>query len=373
MAKPSIPFLDLRAQYAAIHSEIRTAIDEVLSSQQFILGPQGGACERELAAYCDTRCGVGLANGTDALTMALAALGVNAGDEVIVPAFTFIATATAVVRLGARPVFADIVPETFNLDPGEIESRRTPRTKAVIAVDLYGLPAEMDAIGDIAARYGLILIEDLAQAIGARYRGARAGSFGAAGCISFYPTKNLGAYGDAGMVVTNSEEMATRLRRLRDHGQSSRYIAAEAGWNSRLDELQAAVLRVKLRHLDAWTETRQSHARRYNEMLAGLPGLVTPHVPEHMEHVYHLYTVRIAGGLARRDRVKQSLAEGGVASAVYYPVPLHLQPVFAGHGLRRGSFPEAERAAEEVLSLPLYPELSDEQIERVAATLKASL
>jgi dTDP-4-amino-4,6-dideoxygalactose transaminase len=371
--KTDIPFLDLQAQYASIRREIGPAVEGVLASQQFVLGKQGDALERELAAYCDARHGVGLANGTDALMMSLAASGIGAGDEVIIPAFTFVATATAVVRVGARPVFADVVPETFNLDPAQIEARRTPRTKAVIPVDLYGLPAEMDTIGEIAARYRLIVIEDAAQAIGARYRGRRAGSFGAAGCISFYPTKNLGAYGDAGMVVTNSEELAAHLKRLRDHGQASRYMAVEAGWNSRLDELQAAILRVKLAHLDAWTEARQKHARRYAEALAGLPGLIPPSAPEYTEHVYHLYTVRIEGGATRRDRVKQKLSEAGIATAVYYPTPLHLQPVFAGHSLRRGTLPHAERAAEEVLSLPLYPELTADQIERVAEALKTAL
>ena len=365
--------MDLRAQYSALREEIRAAIDEVCESQQFVLGPQGDELERELAAYCDAQHGIALANGTDALTIALAASGVGAGDEVLMPAFTFVATATAVVRLGAKPVFADILPDTFNLDPEEIERRRTKKTKAVIPVHLYGLPAEMYGIGEHASRFGLTVIEDNAQAIGARYSGRRTGSFGLCGCISFYPTKNLGAYGDGGMVVTNYEKFGDHLKRLRHHGQSARYICAEAGWNSRLDEIQAAILRVKLLHLDDWTLLRQQHAAKYDELLRGLPGIATPQVPEHCEHVYHLYTVRVDGGAARRDLARQKLAEAGIATGVYYPVPLHLQPVFVGMGHKRGDFPNAERVSEEALSLPMFPELKDDQIARVAEELRAAV
>lgn len=368
-----VPFLDLRSQYVNLRDEIRSALDEILASQQFILGKQGEALESELAAYCDVAHGVGLANGTDALTIALAACGIGPGDEVIVPAFTFVATATAIVRLGARPVFADIDPTTFNLNPAEIESRRTPRTRAVMPVHLYGLPAEMDAIGEWAARHGLVVIEDNAQAIGARYRRRRTGSLGTAAGISFYPTKNLGAYGDAGMLVTNSGEIAARARRLRDHGQSGKYVSAEPGWNSRLDEIQAAVLRIKLRRLDDWTTARRKHAARYGELLSGLPGLTLPRPEPHSEHVYHLYTVNIDGGAARRDRVQERLAAHGVSSGVYYPVPLPCQPLFASSGHAPGDFPAAERAAAQVLSLPLFPELTDAQIHRVAEALASSL
>jgi dTDP-4-amino-4,6-dideoxygalactose transaminase len=372
-AKNAIPLMDLHAQYVALRGEIRAAIEEVCEAQQFVLGPQGEALERELAAYCDAQHGVALANGTDALMISLAAAGVGAGDEVIIPAFTFVATATAVVRLGAKPVFADILPETFNLDPEEIERWRTKKTKAVMPVHLYGLPAEIDAIGEHAARFGLTMIEDNAQAIGARYGGRRTGSFGLAGCISFYPTKNLGAYGDGGLVVTNYEKFGAHLKQLRDHGQSARYICAEAGWNSRLDEIQAAILRVKLRHLDDWTRARQAHAAKYNELLPGLAGIVTPLVPKHCEHVYHLYTVRVEGGAARRDLVRQKLAEAGISTGVYYPVPLHLQPVFVGMGHKRADFPNAERASEEALSLPMFPELKESQIARVVEELKAAV
>ena len=368
-----VPFIDLRAQHSAIRQEISAAIEGVLESQQFVLGPHGEALETDLAAYCDAKYAVALANGTDALTIALAACGIGAGDEVIVPAFTFVATATAVVRLGARPVFADIDPGTFNLNPAEIERRLTPQTKAVIPVHLYGLPAEMETINAIAARHRLHVIEDNAQAIGARYKSARTGSLGIAAGLSFYPTKNLGAYGDGGMLVTNSERLAAHARRLRDHGQSGKYLCAEPGWNSRLDEIQAAVLRVKLRHLDDWTIARRSHAQHYTELLANVPGISTPRVPSHSEHVYHLYTIRIRGESSHRDRVQQKLASLGISTGAYYPTPLHLQPIFASYGHRAGSFPVAEQAAAQVLSLPLFPELTKKQIERVVESLDKTL
>jgi dTDP-4-amino-4,6-dideoxygalactose transaminase len=368
-----VPFINLRAQYAEFRDEIRAAIDGVLESQQFVLGPHGEALESSLAAYCDAKHAVALANGTDALTLALAACGVGPGDEVIVPAFTFVATATAVVRLGARPVFADIDPETFNLNPEEIERRLTPKTKAVIPVHLYGLPAEMEMINSIAARHGLSVIEDNAQAIGARYKSTRTGSFGMAAGISFYPTKNLGAYGDGGMLITNSEDVAAQARRLRDHGQSGKYLSAEPGWNSRLDEIQAAILQIKLQHLDDWTAARRAHAFSYNQLLAGVVGITTPEAPPHLEHVYHLYTIRILGESGRRDRVQQKLASLGISTGAYYPTPLHLQPIFAGYGHKLGSFPRAEQASAQVLSLPLFPELTSQQIERVVDSLTKAL
>jgi len=371
--KSAIPFLDLRAQYRALREEISSAVNAVLASQKFILGEQGEALEREIAACCDAKHAVGLANGTDALTIALASCGVGAGDEVIVPAFTFVATGTAVVRLGARPVFADIDSGTFNLLPQEIEKRRTARTKAVIPVHLYGLPAEMYAIGEIAARHRLVVIEDNAQAIGARYHGARTGSFGVAAGISFYPTKNLGAYGDAGMAVTNSDELAAKMRRLRDHGQSGKYVSSEPGWNSRLDEIQAAVLRVKLRYLEEWNTARRERAKQYDELLSGLSGIQLPTAPPHSEHVYHLYTIRVKGSAGRRDRVQQRLAAMGISTGVYYPVPPPFQPVFASHGHRTGDFPGAETAAAEVLSLPIFAEISARQVEKVAEALHAAL
>jgi dTDP-4-amino-4,6-dideoxygalactose transaminase len=365
----TIPMLDLRAQYAAIREEIRAALDEVLTSQQFILGPQAAALEQEVARACGRRFGVGVGSGTDALMLALRACGIGQGDEVIVPAFSFVATAGAVSALGARPVFADIQPNTFNLDPAQIEAKITPKTRAVIAVHLFGLPADMDPILELAAHRGLRVIEDNAQAIGASYKGRRTGSLGELGCLSFYPSKNLGAYGDAGMIVADPEEWAARLRALRHHGQVRKYVSAEQGWNSRLDAIQAAVLRVKLRHLDGWREARQAHAAHYSALLGRLPDVVTPTVPDGSDHVYHQYTIRVP----ERDRVRQFLADRGIASTVYYPVPLHLQPLYAPLGYKRGDLPVAERAAEQVLSLPMYPELKPEQIERVADALGAAL
>jgi len=369
-----IPMLDLRAQYAALRKEIRAALDEVLESQQFILGRQVQALEEELARYCGARFAVGVASGTDALILGLHAAGVGPGDEVIVPPFSYIATADAVSLLGAKPAFADIRPETFNIDPGRIEARITPRTKAIVPVHLYGQAAEMDAIIELARRRGLRVIEDNAQAIGAKYRGRTTGSLGEMGCLSFFPTKNLGGYGDGGMILTGSEDLNQRLRSLRMHGtRAHKYISEEQGWNSRLDELQAAVLRLKLGHLEEWKAARQAHAARYTELLENIPGVTVPAVAAGCEHVYHQYTIRIAGSGPERDRVQKRLAERGMATTVYYPVPLHLQPMYASLGYKRGEMPEAERAASEVLSLPIYPELSRAQIERVAEALAAAM
>src|SRR5712672_2681132 len=385
----TIPMLDLRAQYELITPEIRAAIDEVLVAQQFVLGPRCQAFEEEVAQTCGTRYGVGVASGTEALEIALYACGVNAGDEVIVPAFTFIATGSAVTALGARPVFADIEPATFNLDPSLLEAHITPRTRAIVVVHLFGLAADMDPILAIAAKHGITVIEDNAQSIGANYRGQKTGSMGRAGCLSFYPSKNLGAYGDAGMIVTNDEKLATRLRTLRNHGQTGRYLSTERGWNSRLDELQAAILRVKLSHLANWTAARQSHARRYDTLLADLPGVTLPRVPPGREHVYYLYTIAISSrfanragrsasendpdGATRSDVVQQRLADRGIASVVYYPVPLHLQPLYASLGGKPGDLRISERAAREVLSIPLYPELTAPQIDRVAQAVRDAL
>jgi len=380
-----IPMLDLRAQFETISAEIRAAIEGVLTAQQFVLGPQGEALEREIAEACGARDAVGLASGTEALELGLHACGVKAGDEVIVPAFTFIATGSAVSALGARPVFADIEPATFNLDPEQIEALITPRTRAIVAVHLFGLSADMDPILGVAEKHGIAVIEDNAQSFGATYKGRKTGSMGHIGCLSFYPSKNLGAYGDAGMIVTNDEKLAARLRSLRNHGQTGQYLSTERGWNSRLDELQAAILRVKLRHMTEWTATRQAHARLYDSLLADVPGIILPRVPPGREHVYYLYTLRVegrAGGYtrpndkgneARSDLVQQRLKERGVASVVYYPVPLHLQPLYALLGGKPGDLRVSERAAREVLSIPLYPELTREQIERVAREVRAAV
>jgi dTDP-4-amino-4,6-dideoxygalactose transaminase len=371
-ADSPIPLIDLRAEWAAIGAEIRAALDRVLASQHFILGPEGEALEREIAAMCESPFAVGVASGTDALTLALHAADVGPGDDVIVPAFTFIATAGAVSGLGARPVFADIEPNTFAIDPARIEERLTPRTKAIVAVHLFGLPAEMDPILALGARRGITVIEDNAQSLGARYRGRATGSMGAFGCLSFYPSKNLGAYGDAGMILTSSAAAAERLRGLRNHGETSRYISAERGWNSRLDEIQAAVLLVKLRHLAQWTAARQAVALAYDAALANVPGIRTPQGRADSEHVYSVYTIRVEGGTARRDRLKRHLASRGIASVAYYPVPLHLQPLYADAKHARGALPESERAATEALSLPIYPTLSESQIALVVAAIKES-
>ena len=361
----TIPQLDLAAQYAAISHEIRIAIDRVLASQQFVLGQEGAVLEEEVARLCNVAHGVGVASGTDALILALRACGGGAGDEVILPTFTFVATGSAVTALGAKPVFADIHPNTYNLDPAQLERRVTSRTRAIIAVHLYGLPADVDAIAAFARARKLPLIEDNAQAIGATYKGRRTGSLGDVACLSFYPTKNLGAYGDAGMVVTNSAEIAARIRRLRNHGQTAKYVSSEPGLNSRLDELQAAILRVKLRHLPDWQGARQALAAEYTRHFSQLPGIMPPLAPEAYEHVYHQYTIR----LENRDTLQKVLAEKKIGSAVYYPVPLHLQPLYAPLGHKRGDFPHAEHAAEEVLSLPMYPELRSSQLTRVAETV----
>jgi dTDP-4-amino-4,6-dideoxygalactose transaminase len=358
----AVPQLDLAAQYAAIGAEIREAVDRVLGSQHFVLGREGVALEQEIANLCNVRHGVALASGTDALILALRACGVQAGDEVILPPFTFIATASAVSTLGAKPVFADIGPATYNIDPAELERRVTSRTRAIVVVHLYGLAADMDPILAFAKTRRLPVIEDTAQAIGAAYKGRPTGSIGDIGCLSFYPTKNLGAYGDAGMVVTNSGELAARIRTLRNHGQDEKYVSIEPGWNSRLDELQAAILRVKLRHLPAWQRARQGHAAEYTRRLGKIPGVMPPITPEGYEHVFHQYTIR----LEKRDELNLALSERRIGSAVYYPVPLHLQPIYASLGHKVGDFPHAERAAKEVLSLPMYPELRTAQIARVS-------
>jgi dTDP-4-amino-4,6-dideoxygalactose transaminase len=366
----TIPMLDLKAQYATIREEIAVAIEQVLESQHFILGPQVKAFEEEMAAYCGARFAIGVASGTDALILALHACGVGPGDEVIVPTFSYIATGDSASLLGAKPVFVDIDPATFNMDPSQIEARLTAKTKAIVPVHLYGQPADMDPILEMGRRRGIKIIEDNAQAIGASYRGRKTGSMGDIGCISFFPSKNLGGYGDGGMVVTNSEELAARLRALRAHGtKRHKYMSDEQGWNSRLDELQAAILRVKLRHLDNWKRGRQSVAARYNELLAGVRQAVTPKVAAGCEHVYHQYTVRVPN----RDAVQQRLADAGVPSTVYYPVPMHLQKMYAHLGGKPGTLPVAERVAEEVLSLPVYPELTTAQISRVAEALAAAV
>ena len=361
----AIPQLDLAAQFAAIGDEIRAAVERVLVSQQFVLGKEGVALEEEVARLCGVSHGVALASGTDALILALRGCGVKAGDEVILPTFTFVATGSAVSALGAKPVFADILPDTFNIDPAELPRRVTPRTRAIVVVHLYGLATDMEPILAFAREREIPVIEDNAQAIGAAYQGRRTGSFGDAACLSFYPTKNLGAYGDAGMVVTNSAETAAHLRTLRNHGQTGKYVSSEPGWNSRLDEIQAAILRVKLRHLSDWQKARQKNAAEYGRLLSAIPQVKTPAVAPGYEHVFHQYTIRAP----RRDALMQFLADRKIGSSVYYPVPLHLQPIYAQLGHKEGDFLESERASREALSLPMFPELKTEQIERVCGAI----
>jgi dTDP-4-amino-4,6-dideoxygalactose transaminase len=367
-AAAPIPQLDLAAQYSAIGAEIREAVDRVLSSQHFVLGREGTALEQEIAALCQVPHGIGLASGTDALILALRACGVRAGDEVILPPFTFVATGSAVSALNAKPIFADISLDTYNIDPLEIERRVTPRTRAIIAVHLYGIAADMDPIVAFARSRNIPVIEDNAQAIGASYKGRATGSLADAACLSFYPTKNLGAYGDAGMVVTKSPELDARIRTLRNHGQTEKYVSAEPGWNSRLDEIQAAILRVKLRHLAEWQSARQAHAAEYTRRLSRIPGVTTPAIPAGYDHVFHQYTVRVSN----RDALRRALTEQKIGSAVYYPVPLHLQPLYASLGNKLGDFPNSEQAAREALSLPMFPELRIDQLERVVEVVTES-
>lgn len=357
-----IPMLDLNAQYASIRGEIQAAINAVLDSQHFILGPQVHSLEEEIASYCGRKFGVGVASGTDAIILALRAAGVGPGDEVLVPSFTFIATADSVSLLGAKPVFIEIQPESFNLDPQKIASKITSRTRAIVPVHLYGQAADMDPIMEIARQHGLKVVEDNAQAIGATYKGKKTASIGDLGCISFFPSKNLGGYGDGGMVVTDSEDFYKRLRGLRGHGGTKKYYSEEQGWNSRLDEIQAAILRVKLRHLDNWNAGRRKNAAKYNALFSGVTGVTTPRVMGWGDHVFHQYTIRVP----KRDAVQKTLAEQGIATTVYYPTPIHLQPIYASLGYRQGDLAETERAAKEALSLPMYAELSQLQMERVA-------
>ncbi len=369
---PSIPLINLKAQYRAIKTEIDRAIRRVLGRGQFILGQEVEALERELAAYCGTKYAVGVASGTDALELSLRALGIGAGDEVITTAFSFFATAEAIVAVGARPVFADVELASYNLDPDDVERRISRRTKAILPVHLFGHPCAMDRLTAIAKTHRLKVIEDCAQAIGARFHGRRVGSFGDAAALSFYPSKNLGAYGDGGMVVTGDPRLAERIRLLRVHGSRRRYRHEVLGTNSRLDELQAAILRVKLRHLDRWTAARREHAVRYGRAFArrGLLDRVRP--PREYpgcEHVYHLYTVRLAG----RDRVQAALDGKGIATQVAYPVPLPAQPALAAFQKSNPVFPQTARAARKVLSLPMYPELTPLAIERVVEAMASLL
>jgi dTDP-4-amino-4,6-dideoxygalactose transaminase len=369
-AEAPVPFIDLVPQFQSMSAEVMAAVERVLSEQKFILGDEVAALEAEVAAYCDARHGIGCNSGTDALILALQALDIGPGDEVITTPFSFFATASAICRAGATPVFADIQPETFNIDPDAVEAAITPNTRAILPVHLFGQCADMEPLQRLATHHGLAIIEDACQAIGADYRGRRAGVLGHVGCFSFFPTKNLGGAGDGGMMTTDDAELAKRLKRLRVHGDAGQYEHVELGMNSRLDALQAAVLRVKLQQLDHWTTARQQNARRYFELFrqSGLTELlVLPKALPERRHVYNQFCVRVRHGL--RDKVQQELRARNVGCAVYYPKPLHLQTCFAHLGCRPGQFPEAEAASKSVLALPIYPELPAAHLVRVVDVL----
>ncbi len=363
-----IPLIDLVAQHQNIREEIDQAIRNVLGSGIFILGPNVAAFEKEVASYLGVSHAIGVASGTDALILTLRAYGIGPGDEVIVPAYTFFATAEAVSQCGATPVFVDIDPNRYCIDVAQIERAITPRTKAIIPVHLYGHPADMGLIGEVARERRLKVVEDNAQALGAEYRGRKTGTLGDAGCLSFFPSKNLGGYGDGGMVVTDDPALAEVIRKLRTHGWRTKYHPEMLGFNSRLDELQAAILRVKLKHLDTWNEQRRMIAARYRVLLADT-GVGLPWEAAYAEHVYHLFVIRVRERKAVQDHLKSS----GIASGVYYPLPLHLLEPYGRLKLGLGSFPEAEQAAQETLAIPLYPEMTDAQVVAVAAGAKEAL
>ena len=360
----TVPFVDLRSQYLSIKKEIDEAIARVLDTTSFVLGREVEAFEAAFAEYTGARFCIGVNNGTAAIQLAVTACGLGAGDEVIVPANTFFASAEAVSTAGATPAFVDADADSYNIDPAKIEAAITERTRAILPVHLYGQSADLDAIFEIAERHNLIVIEDAAQAHGSLYKGRRVGALGRAGCFSFYPGKNLGAYGEGGAVVTNDEEVARRVRLLRDHGSERKYHHEIIGYNFRLEGIQGAVLNVKLRHLDNWNDLRRAHAARYNALL-GESGLTLPREMPYAQHVYHLYVVQSEA----RESLQQSLSESGVQTGIHYPIPIHLQPAYATLGYSRGDFPEAERQAERVLSLPMFPELTEAQLKRVAEAI----
>ena len=360
-----VPLLDLKAQYATIKDEIKAVINEVLESQYFILGPKVEQFEKQIAKYCNTEHAVGVASGSDALLISLIAIDVGYGDEVITTPYTFFATAGSISRLGAKPVFVDIDPNTYNINSELIEDKITDKTKAIIPVHLYGQCAEMDPILEIAEKHNLYVIEDAAQAIGAKYKERKAGSMGDLGCLSFFPSKNLGGYGDGGMVVTNNVELAEKIRVIRVHGAEPKYHHSIIGLNSRLDAIQAVVLSVKLKYLNRWSEARRENAKVYNALFAGTD-VVTPYVEDHNYHIYNQYVIRVKN----RDSVQNYLKEQNIGTAIYYPIPLHLQGCYAGLGYIEGDCPESEKAAKETLALPIYPELTEEQQKFVVEAIR---
>jgi len=366
-------FLDLKKQYQSIKKEIDQAVKNTLDNCNFILGPEVEKLENNVAKYCDVKYGIALNSGTDALLLSLRALGIKSGDEIIVPSFTFIATAEVVALLGAKPVFADINPKTFNIDSGKIEKLITKKTKAIIPVHLFGLMAEMDEIMKIAKKHKLRVIEDAAQAIGAKYlpagkhgRKKSVCSFGDCGCLSFFPSKNLGGYGDGGMVVTNNKKLAEKIRILRAHGTKRKYYHQIIGTSSRLDALQSAVLNVKLKHLDKWTKARQKNAIYYTQKLKNIKEINVPAFPYPVFHVFNQYTIRTE----KRDQLQKYLTRNGIPTQIYYPFPLHIQPAFRYLGYKKGSLPETEKACREVLSLPIYPELTRKEQNYIIKKIK---
>ena len=369
----NIPLVDLKAQYDSIRDELDAAIHRVLRSGQFILGSEVETFEEEIAAYCRTKYAVGVASGTDALHLALLACGIKAGDEIITTPFTFIATTESIVKCGATPVFVDIDAKTFNIDPSQIEPKITDKTRAILPVHLYGQPAAMEYILEITSKYNLKIIEDCAQALGAEYKGRKVGSLGDAGCLSFYPSKNLGAYGDGGMVVTNDARIAEMVKILRVHGSKASYKHIIHGFNSRLDALQAAILRVKLKHLDEWNGLRCNKVALYTGLLNKVDSIKPPHFEKNCRSSCTYYTVRLKDPRLNRSKLREHLESSGIQTMVYYPSSLHLQEVYKYLGYKQGDFPESECAQEEVLSLPMYPELSRKQVERIVETIKEFL
>lgn len=367
-----IPFVDLKAQYRSIKDDVDKAISDVIENTAFILGEDVKNLEKDFAGYCNAKYAVGVGNGTDALYLALRAHDIGIGDEVITVPNTFIATTEAITLTGAGIGFVDIDPETCNMDPGKLEeylekhSGMPAKPKALIPVHLYGQPVDMDPINQIADKYNLVVIEDAAQAHGAEYKQRRVGSLGNAACFSFFPGKNLGAYGDGGMVVTNDEKIHEKVLRLRNHGRTKKYLHEFEGVNSRLDNLQAAILLVKLKKLDRWNENRRRNAKKYDDLLSKVKGVTIPKIKDGNSSVYHLYVIQVD----ERDKLKDFLSEKGIASGIHYPVPLHLQPAYSYLGLKEGAFPDAERISKRILSLPMFPELSDDQIERVVKAIE---
>ncbi len=366
-----IPLTDLTAQYQSLRDEIDAAIDRITTSGSFILGPEVEAFECEIADWCQVSHGVGVASGTDALYLALLACGIGEGDEVLTTPFTFIATTEAIRRCGATPVFVDIAPDTCNMDPGLLERHITRSTRAILPVHLYGNPIDMTRLMEIARRHELVVVEDCAQSLGATWQGRKVGSFGDAGCLSFFPSKMLGASGDAGMVITNNECVADMVRALRSHGTTRKYYHEMPGINSRLDTLQAAMLRVKLRRLDEWIRRRREVAATYGDYLRNASGISLLRPTDGGTHVYNYFTLGVQGGAGVRNALAAHLTERGIATAVYYPCSLHLQPVYRGLGYQPGDLPESEAAQDSVLSLPMYPEITDSQIEEVSQALMA--